>query len=117
MRFKKGLPRTSDSAYLKSCSNLGRKPSLCSTQDDVQELLRRRHRLDILPGGFHGGYSISSTSGVEDEFDTTEAELFYFQEISFAALVYLIASELCPTIQFLELPWLQLLVFRSEFFN
>jgi hypothetical protein len=57
---------------------------------------------------------------VEVGFDTAEAGTFYFQEISFTALVYLIASELCPTIQFLELEGClgsNFSLFRSEFFN
>lgn len=46
---------TSDSRNLETCSDLSRQSSLSSAQDNVQELLRRRHRGDILPRRLHVG--------------------------------------------------------------
>ena len=46
---------TSDSRNLETCSDLSRQSSLSSAQDNVQELLRRRHRGDILPRRLHFG--------------------------------------------------------------
>ena len=46
---------TSNSRNLETCSDLSRQSSLSSAQDNVQELLRRRHRGDILPRRLHFG--------------------------------------------------------------
>jgi len=46
---------TSNSRNLETCSDLSRQSSLGSAQDNVQELLRRRHRGDILPRRLHFG--------------------------------------------------------------
>lgn len=49
---------TPDTADLEARSDLGGKPSLRPAQDDVEELLRRRHRGDVFPSGLHYGDSI-----------------------------------------------------------
>lgn len=46
---------TSDSGNLETRSNLCRQSSLSSAQDNVQKLLRCRHRRDILPRRLHLG--------------------------------------------------------------
>ena len=46
---------TSDSADLKPRADLGRQTALRATEHDVEEFLRRRHGLDILPRRLHGG--------------------------------------------------------------
>ncbi len=44
---------TSYSAYLESRPYLSGKKSLGATQDNIQKLLARWHRLDFLPGSLH----------------------------------------------------------------
>ena len=49
---------TSDSADLKSGSNLRGQSSLRAAQDDVKKLLRSRHWLNIFPCSLHGELQI-----------------------------------------------------------
>lgn len=49
---------TSNSANLKSGTNLCGQSSLGSTQHNIEKFLRRGNGLDILPSGLHGGRQV-----------------------------------------------------------
>jgi hypothetical protein len=53
--IRRNVVHTSNSRNLETGSDLGRQSPLSSAQDNVQELLRRRHRGDILPRRLHVG--------------------------------------------------------------